>query len=65
MFSRNNGEQSRITDQVLAVIEKHGGALLGNGLLTKETELDARSILAALDLLSKEGKVRIVLTRKR
>jgi hypothetical protein len=62
MFSRSNAEQSRITDQVWAVVERHGGAVLGDGLLTRETDLDARSILAALDLLTKEGKIRITVS---
>lgn len=64
-FSRQNSAQSVITDKVYSVIERHGGTVLGNGLLTKETELDANSILAALDLLAAEGKIEITTTPKK
>ena len=56
-FSRENAEQSRITDRVHEVIVRHGSVVLGEGLLTKETQLDERSIAAALELLEKEGKI--------
>jgi hypothetical protein len=36
---------------------RHGSVVLGEGLLTKETQLDERSIAAALELLEKEGKI--------
>jgi hypothetical protein len=45
-FSRHDAAQSGITDKVHAVIDRHGGTVLGDGLLTKETNLDARSIRA-------------------
>ena len=57
MFSRSNPDQSRITDQVYAVIERHGSVMQGAGVLSEETNLDTRSILAALDLLEQEGKI--------
>jgi hypothetical protein len=58
-YSRQNAEQSRLTDEVYAVIERHHGVVLGDGRLTKETKQDARSILAAIELLVEEEKIRI------
>jgi hypothetical protein len=63
-YSRQNAEQSRLTDEVYAVIQRHNSLVLGTGVLTQETEQDQRSILAALDLLVEEGKVTITLTPK-
>ena len=57
MFSRSNPDHSRITDQVYAVIARHGSVMQGAGVLSKETNLDTRSILVALDLLEQEGKI--------
>ena len=57
MFSRSNRDHSRIIDQVYAVIERHGSVMQGAGVLSEETNLDTRPILAALDLLEQEGKV--------
>jgi hypothetical protein len=56
-FSRQNAEQSSITDQVHDVIKRLGTVTQGAGVLSKETNLDARDILAALDLLEEEGKI--------
>ena len=61
-FSRVNERQSQLTDELFAVIEHHGSVVLGDGRLTKETSLDARSILAAVELLAEEGKI-IIETR--
>ena len=58
-YSRQNAEQSRLTDEVYAVILRHNGVVLGDGRLTKETKQDARSILAAIELLAEEEKIRI------
>jgi hypothetical protein len=63
-YTRQNAEQSRLTDEIYEVIKRHNGMVLGNGLLTKETKQDARSILAALELLAEEGKIRIETTPK-
>jgi hypothetical protein len=58
-YTRHNAEQSKLTDEVYAVILRHEGLVLGKGLLTKETKQDARSILAALELLAEEGKIKL------
>jgi putative IMPACT (imprinted ancient) family translation regulator len=58
-YSRQNVEQSRLTDEVYAVIQRHDGVVLGDGRLTKETKQEARSILAAIELLAEEKKIRI------
>lgn len=58
-YSRQNTEQSRLTDEVYAVIQRHNGVVLGDGQLTKETKQDARSILAAIVLRADEKKIRI------
>jgi hypothetical protein len=63
-YSRNNEEQSRITDKVYEAIQGCEGVVLGDGHLTAETELDARSIYAALELLEAEGKIAITVTPK-
>jgi hypothetical protein len=63
-FSRKNAEQSRITDEVYKVLARHGSVMQGAGVLSKETNLDTRSILAALDLLEEEGKIVRTITRK-
>lgn len=51
-------------DKIYDVIQRHGGTVLGDGLLTKETNLDARTILAALDVLAEQGRIRITMTPK-
>jgi hypothetical protein len=58
-YTRQNTEQSKLTDEVYAVILRHQGVVLGKGLLSEETKQDARSILAALELLAEEGKIRL------
>jgi hypothetical protein len=58
-YSRQNAEQSRLTDEVYAVIQRYKSVDL-NGRLTEETKQGARSILAALDLLVEEGKIEII-----
>jgi hypothetical protein len=63
-YSRQDAEQSRLTDEVYAVIQRYDGLVLGDGRRTTETNQDARSILAALDLLAEEGKIRIETTPK-
>lgn len=63
-FSRGDAEQSKITDAVYAVIGTHDGLVLGDGKLTNETGLDAKSILAALELLESEGKIKLVRTSR-
>jgi hypothetical protein len=63
-FSRQNAEQSRLTDEVYGVIVRHGSVMQGAGVLSKETHLDTRSILAALDLLEEEGKIVRTITPK-
>jgi hypothetical protein len=64
MFSRRNPEHSQMTDQVHAVIKRHGTVLQGAGVLSTETNLDVRDILAALDLLEEEGKITRTITLK-
>jgi hypothetical protein len=63
-FSRQDAEESRITDQVHEVIKRHGSVMQGAGVLSKETNLDTRDILAALDLLEEEGKIVRTITPK-
>lgn len=58
-YSRCNREQSEQTDRVYVVISKIRSVTLGDGTLTRETQSDARSILAAIELLLEEGKIRI------
>jgi hypothetical protein len=58
-YTRKNAEQSALTDEAYAVVLRHNGVVLGKGLLAEETRQDARSVLAALELLAKEGKIRI------
>ena len=55
--SRENAEQSRIVDEVYAVIARHGIVRDRSGVLSAETKLEARDILAALELLLDEGKI--------
>lgn len=64
LYSRQNAEQSRLTDEVYAVIRRHNSLVLGTGVLTKEIKQDQRSILAALDLLVEEAKITITVTPK-
>jgi hypothetical protein len=56
-FSRSSAEQSRIVDKVQDAIKKLGNVTLGDGKLTAETGLDARSILASVILLDQERKI--------
>lgn len=63
-YSRAVKEQSRLTDEVYEAIARLGRVVLGDGRLTKETHQDGRSILAALELLAEEGKIRIEGTPK-
>jgi hypothetical protein len=63
-YSRLNNEQSRQADEVYEVIQRHTQLTLGDGTLTRETKQDCRSVLAALELLSEEGKVTVTMTPK-
>ena len=63
-YSRLSMEQSRQADKVHEVIRKHGSLTLGDGTLSKETGLDVRAILAAIELLSEEGKLIVTMTPK-
>jgi hypothetical protein len=63
-YSRLNMGQSDQANKVHEVIKKHGTLTLGDGTLTKETGLDCRSILAAIELLSEEGKLVVTMTPK-
>jgi hypothetical protein len=63
-YSRNNEEQSRLTDEVYAAIQRCKGPVLGDGHLSAETKQNPRSIYAALELLEEEGKITIALTSK-
>jgi hypothetical protein len=56
-FNRSNAGQSHIADQVYEAIKKLGNVTLGDGKLTAETRLDARSILASVALLDEEQKI--------
>jgi hypothetical protein len=62
-YSRNNEEQSRLTDEVYAAIQRCKGMVLGDGHLSAETKQEPRSIYAALELLEEEGKITIAVTR--
>lgn len=57
-------EQSGQADKVHEVIRRHGSLTLGDGTLSKETGLDIRAILAAIELLSEEGKLIVTMTPK-
>jgi hypothetical protein len=61
-YSRNNEEQSRLTDEVYAAIQRCKGVVLGDGHLSAETKQEPRSIYAALELLEEEGKITITVT---
>ena len=63
LYSRRNKEESRLTDEVYAVIQRHGSVPIPKGILTRETGHDSRSVLAALELLEEEEK--IVITAKK
>lgn len=63
-YSRNNEEQSRLTDEVYKAIRRCKGVVLGDGHLSAETKQDPRSIYAALELLEAEGKITISVTSK-
>jgi hypothetical protein len=56
-FNRSSQEHSLIADRVYDAIKKLGNITLGDGKLTAETRLDAKSILASVVLLEQEGKI--------
>jgi hypothetical protein len=64
-FNRSNKEQSNVADKVLEAIKKLGNVTLGDGKLTKETGLDARTILASIALLEEEQKIRVITAPKK
>jgi len=51
-------------NKVYEVIKKHETVTLFTGCLTAETGLDRDTILAALELLEKRGKIRSVIMLK-
>ena len=64
LFSRWNAEQSKITDQVHEAIIRLGIVTQGARVLSNETNLDTRDILAALELLEEEGRITLSITPK-
>jgi hypothetical protein len=63
-FNRQNAAQSHLADKVHEAIRKLGSVTLGDGKLTGETKLDARSILASVLLLSEKRKIEMTTTPK-
>ena len=62
-YSRTNKDHSELADKVFAIMKRDAGAdsvVSLTGQLTRETGKDLKSILAALELLHEEGKIRWV-----
>jgi hypothetical protein len=61
--SRTNRDHSELADKVLAIMKRDvgpDGVVSLTGQLTRETGSDLKSVLAALELLHEEGKIRWV-----
>lgn len=62
-YSRTNKNDSELTDRVFAIMQRDAGPngiISLKGQLTGETGADSKSVLAALELLLEEGKIRLV-----
>jgi hypothetical protein len=62
-YSRTNKDHSELADRVFAIMQRDAGAdgvVSLKGQLTRETGMDLKSVLAALELLYEEGKIRWV-----
>jgi hypothetical protein len=59
-YSRNVAHESRATDEVYSLIQGYPNGVTLNQLMSDNPDRlkDVRSVLAAIDLLTEEGKVR-------